>query len=900
MYFAHPTDRSYAHRMPHKKSERFVCHPHSAERQEEQQRLLRELQMLVADPCAGTSWLDGLILRELIGHTAVPDIPLHSSNHKTKAPSASVENVMTPQDVTATHLANVIQILVQQRQLSKEVCARIGFRNKIVDQILRETCAGSLAPTATAESGSPGSGSPTTSPQKRIRCSPACHVRLAKLLQSLDHATDAVVSGVLRWRMNLRQPLPFLFDGSNYLLRIEDEVTSLVPKCEVHLKEAAGGCFTREGCEFYFSSAYSGDPQLFAVPTNYQVKKRSVAGGSSVRAAGSLRSSSVILDSRLSDDDDAGCNSIAGREAPVSSTRLAARRFAVHSAVVNERATQEKILREALDATTSAIELFHRKAPLLPSPAVHVLSLAPVAVLLPVDVGREMAYVPPLLSREVEMDPFTEEGYGTVPPSHESMRRALERFYYGHNPPHPVTTMKLTTVEWITPAGFVALARASLFGLMPEAASASRQVLESNGTVPDLSTEKERHVCANDSSMVVVSSVYTQKLAGGRAGRVPKLLPPLPRHQQRERQQLSVTSNDSKKEGESPFVKVVIIDSNGCLTLNGLTYLLNRHADQMSALDSTDSPAAHIRRVRQVVLQCLDWTHQCLLHAQSILEEPFGTIVNPIINSNTSSPSRDATLSLTTSDIIGSSNAISGFFSQHSLEAVPVGKKASLRKGPRSLMSRRSIVDDASIDSLVALSYGEGWNSSSGSGVADEKNLPKLISLIRRTVRRLLLRKLQQWTKHVSQKMQRRNKAHELEAANRRVLLGERYSVWLFRVELLQARRSQTDELWRLNRSRHLRMRWDTLRKLYIVQKLKRSIARSMFEKAYLALFKNVWIRRSKKLFEEMKSTGGEDTGVQQLPALDALLTLSSAFCRKQFPMHLAAVAKVRRSSSAK
>lgn len=61
------------------------------------------------------------------------------------------------------------------------------------------------------------------------QCTEARHAALCGKMEELDHYTDGIIALVLRWRINLTYPLPFVYKGENYFLKMLSQHAPATP-----------------------------------------------------------------------------------------------------------------------------------------------------------------------------------------------------------------------------------------------------------------------------------------------------------------------------------------------------------------------------------------------------------------------------------------------------------------------------------------------------------------------------------------------------------------------------------------------------------------------------------------------------------------------------------------------
>ena len=268
MAFASPSEDSFSVRVLHSKADRFVPHPKVARTL----KLRNELRERLRAASASLFSIDALFYERLV-ERAVDGQP-------------GGDGAWCPSLVEAERIVDALE---QQCKLATLIEKKISARTTIIKALMKTCCFNNLsrvkrqsifdrtsskidglkapdAETVLIKQSSRrsisiaaliGDGAGTTT---SCECSDASHIRIARLLEQLDDATDEVTVAIIVWRLNLSRPLPFFVDGNNYLLLIFDDAETLIVEATSHLVEQAGGhsLFNAKSCPFFYMSRYLG------------------------------------------------------------------------------------------------------------------------------------------------------------------------------------------------------------------------------------------------------------------------------------------------------------------------------------------------------------------------------------------------------------------------------------------------------------------------------------------------------------------------------------------------------------------------------------------------------------------------------------------------------------------
>lgn len=277
----------------HRLAERFKRNPDDVKAEQHVEELKRTLRSHLYAADAGFSWLDALFFERFYCQGVVPAAAI-------KLPGPATSGNLPVWTPTVEALETLVAVLDQQECLRQQCLRAIMWRNRVIVGILTQTCYGARQVESREKelrrmrAGSPTLRGDTTghaqsfsfqelwptdllrhylkrvsaAPEAdfccqghpRVRCSVESHSALANLLEELDCATDEVVAQVIRWRAHLNRPQPFLFEGHNILLQVQNDLETLVPSLTAHLVDQAGGqsSYNPRDCAFHYVSRYTG------------------------------------------------------------------------------------------------------------------------------------------------------------------------------------------------------------------------------------------------------------------------------------------------------------------------------------------------------------------------------------------------------------------------------------------------------------------------------------------------------------------------------------------------------------------------------------------------------------------------------------------------------------------
>jgi hypothetical protein len=139
---------------------------------------------------------------------------------------ANISTDMTPK------ITSLITAMRRKVALSSQILTLCTRREQLVERFMEES--------------EPCVGATTNS------CSDRLHHRLCIALEEMDHFTDAIIALIDRWREGLSMPLPFMYRGENYLVRMANQYAParVVATVSLHLRSA---CRTKP---FLYQSPY--------------------------------------------------------------------------------------------------------------------------------------------------------------------------------------------------------------------------------------------------------------------------------------------------------------------------------------------------------------------------------------------------------------------------------------------------------------------------------------------------------------------------------------------------------------------------------------------------------------------------------------------------------------------
>ena len=128
-----------------------------------------------------------------------------------------LSKVSTDMAPRITSLINAMRLKVS---LSNQILTLCTRREQLVDRFMEESepCVGAAS----------------------NMCSDRLHHRLCVALEEMDHFTDAIIALIERWREGLSMPLPFMYQGENYLVRMANQYAParVIATISLHLRSA--------------------------------------------------------------------------------------------------------------------------------------------------------------------------------------------------------------------------------------------------------------------------------------------------------------------------------------------------------------------------------------------------------------------------------------------------------------------------------------------------------------------------------------------------------------------------------------------------------------------------------------------------------------------------------------
>lgn len=877
----------------HRLSERFPKTVDEARRDKHRDTLTAKLHAHLTSPASGLSWLDALLYERLFSDKVVPFAPSAGLARTAVGTSAS-HDCIDPAGFwcpTVATLERLVEMLDTQDALRRRCIAAVRRRNEVLEKILSSTCyaarrfeqrerdvrrslsgLGSSPNLLQQQSSSGGSFSPShkTSPTRsssrggrggytlqplslmqlwpndvtrqylqrvslsgfdacnlpkpHVNCSVASHKQLAELLEELDGATDDVVGLVILWRLQLNRPLPFVFGGHNVILMIQNELETLVTSITSHLTEQAGGqaMYTAKECPFHYVSRYAGG-----------------TGAVSSLHASSHRESSAVA---------GGAGEPRARHQPPINQHIA--KTMAHT-VGRELSTQLKLveaggrlaegrgfhvpplgnylvsLAGSDEAGESGSKLGLKEHSSLPSSPCHPDEHRHTSSK---HKDASSSSVPAPTS---QLPPFVLEARGDP----AAVRKYVQRVG------RPIVSLPIIVQapkKW-----FCSECTAPL--------GDDDECVEHPGTLLDeMKHDLEaayRELTGDKNASVSLEwygrgSIISPTGAASAAARSASLfsgshlLPPIPLADGRT---MHGARHVPSWEEDSAFVPVVVLDTSGFLTNGGMHFLLHREVDR-------EGPVV-IERTRQ-------WLRECYTQGRIILEEPFGSVVEPHMQQRAFEHAEEAAI-----------------LAKEEQQALMEGRKPrSVRdlirhKRSRSVVPTEDFGTDEKLDKLVLVAYRSGAavrtpppsaKSRVGSALQlqqssisvvpsgthepaavgellmdDQESLNRLVVLQRRSVKRFGLRILRSWLRFHMHRVHRNEITVDLLEKNMFELLRRRYTTWLKLTQRRRSARQRAEDFRRATERRFMRRRFGTWR----VVLLSRAVAQNFNQWLYRASY---------------------------------------------------------------
>ncbi|CUG86181.1 Hypothetical protein, putative [Bodo saltans] len=733
-------------------------------------------------------------------------------------------------------------------------------------------------------------------PKPHVACCIASHKRLAELVEELDGATDDVVSGVMMWRMHLNRPLPFVVGGHNVMLMIQNELETLVTSITSHLTEHAGGqtSYNAKDCGFHYISRYAGGTG---------------AGGGGGGGGGGTSLESSRRGVAISPMDSSRRHHLSVMQMHVAKTLgyTVSRELTVQMKLVEDgaRLAQERGMHipplhnyvmpsvmitpsqpqaGAMTSTSAMLKSNQQKAAAGTKQHQNASQLQQRTTALPPMKDHQHGSNSQQQQQQrrtsgVELPSFVLEARGdpsairkhvvrqgrpivSLPIIVQAPKKWFDAKHSARlgdddeDDDHISGIQKLSLIDEMRKD--LEMARALALN-----ANGGASLDSSNGVSMSISMEASTSrgglLAASGMSPSNAAAAAAAALMGGRSfsafvGNGSLLLPPIsplagsgassssPHHYHQDVAAATVRRCIPAFVEDSAFLPVVVVDHAGYVTNGGLHYLLHREVDR-------EGPVV-LQRTRQ-------WLRECYTQGRMILEEPFGSVVEPHMQQLAFEQSEAAAL-----------------VAEEEQQALRDGRpprpvRELLRhRRNRSVVPVEDYGNDEKLDKLVLVAYqggaavrtpppGASKNKTSqnqslssppssplgGDGgaldvqppaiIEDEEALKRLVTLQRRSVKRFGLRMLRVWLRFHMHQVHRNEITTDLLEKNTGEWLRRRFVTWLKLTTRRRSARQRTEVFKVAMEQRLLRRRFATWKIVLLSRAVAKNFNQWLYRDAY-------------------------------------------------------------------